>query len=66
MKTKSTSSFLEVGSYFLTKPIEIANHFNNFFIDNVKKLRNNMTNIDHDISYLLIKMKIMKNNKLKF
>lgn len=63
---KLTPSFLEVEGKFITKPIEIANYFNNHYIDKIDKLRNTMPNIDNNISYLLIKNKIMNDKNCTF
>lgn len=56
--TKSSPSYLEVQGNFITKPTDIANHFNNYFIEKVEKLSINMPNRDNSISYLLEKMKL--------
>lgn len=65
-KNKLTPSFLEVEGGFITKPSEIANHFNEYFIGKIDKLRNDMPDTDNNISHLLIKNEIMKDNNCKF
>ena len=64
--TKPTPSFLEINGQFLTKPAEIANHLNTYFIDKVGNLRKGMPNLSNERSYLLIKNKIMKGKTCLF
>lgn len=47
--SKPTPSSLEVEGNFLTKPVDIANHFNNYLIGKVNHLRHNMPKIDNEI-----------------
>lgn len=47
---RSTPSFLETEGHFLTKPTEIANYLNNYFIKKIDDLRNNFQDIDNVIN----------------
>ena len=63
-RPKSTSTYLEVEGTFLTKPLQIANYFNDYFLDKVNNLRRNQTiNINYTF---LINDLIMKNKKCTF
>lgn len=44
----------------MTKPLDIANYFNNYFNCKVNKLRNEMDQTNNKQSYDLIKDKIMR------
>ena len=65
-KTKSTSTYLEVEGTFLTKPVQIANYLNDYFLDKVKHLRRNMNQTINSNSTSLINDLIMKNKKCTF
>ena len=42
IRRSKTSSFIEVDGKLITKPIDIANHFNNYFkckVDLIRKMR---------------------------
>lgn len=66
-KSKTTCpSFIEANGLFITKPLEIANHFNNFFIEKVEKLRIGMKSSEGELSKKLIKETIMKNKGCTF
>lgn len=52
--TKSTSSYLETRGQFLTKPKDIANHLNSYFITKIDKLKNTVQSNNTDVSYTLI------------
>ena len=41
--TKPTQSYLETEEGFLTKPVEIANHLNNYFMTKIDKLESSIT-----------------------
>jgi hypothetical protein len=41
-KKNGCASFVEANGVFLTKPLDIANYFNDFFTNNVKNIRQNM------------------------
>ncbi len=66
-KNKNNPSFLEANDKFITKPSEIANYLNDYFISKLENLRESMPNLSNDISHLLIRNKIMngRNSKLK-
>lgn len=59
-KNKDNPLFLEAGDKFITKPVEIANYLNDYFISKLDKLKENMPNLSDDISHLLIRNEIMK------
>lgn len=65
-KSSTSSSFIQSDGVFITKPYEIANYFNNFFIGKVDKLRNNMQSSDGAVSNKLISNGIMENNNCHF
>lgn len=52
--TKSVTSCLETGGVFLTKPKDIADHLNNYFVDKVDKLKSTVQCINMDLSDRLI------------
>ena len=52
--TKSTPSYLEVGGEFFTKPKDIANHLNSYFITKIDKLKSTVLPNNTDLSYTLI------------
>ena len=56
----SSPSFIEVDGSFITKPFDIANHFNDYFTGKVDKLRSEMTILNSQPSYLCIEGLIMK------
>ena len=52
--TKSSPSYLETGGEFLTKPKDIANHLNNYFINKIDKLKSTVQHNDTDLADRLI------------
>jgi hypothetical protein len=50
-KTNSTPSFIKSDALFITKPFDVANYFNDFFIDKVGKLRQEMPSTNSEASY---------------
>ena len=65
-KPNSTASFIDTGESFLTKPSEIADYFNSFFINKVDKLRSEMSSTSNASSYSNIEQKIMKGKNCQF
>jgi len=64
-RTTGRASFVESEGMFLTKPSDIANYFNDFFINRVYALRQNMGNTDSN--YLqLIKNNVMLDKSCTF
>ncbi len=51
---KSIPSFLETGGEFLSKPNDIANHLNNYFINKIDMLKNTVQHKNKDLSVRLI------------
>lgn len=50
-KPNSPPSFIDVYGSFITKPLDIANHFNYYFTSKVEKLRSEMTILNSELSY---------------
>lgn len=65
-KPNSTPTFIDTGESFLTKPCEIADYFNSFFINKVDKSRNEMTSTRNASSYSNIEQKIMTDKNCHF
>ena len=59
-------AYLEVEGKFISKPLNIANYFNDYFHTKVNNLRRNMTQVNDISSFTLIKDLIMKNKNCKF
>ena len=55
-----TNSFIEINGAFLTKPVDIANYFNNYFTNKFENLRVQMTPSDVSFSCTLIENCIAK------
>lgn len=58
-RNTSTPSYIESEGVFITKPLEIANYFNDYFTGKVEKLRQEMPNSNCEASYAHIRDKIM-------
>lgn len=65
-RPKSCPAYLEVEGNFLTKPVQIANYFIDYFYDKVNNLRRNMQQTSNCTSTTLISNLIMKDKKCKF
>ena len=61
-----TNSLIENNGTFLTKPVEIANYFNNYFVIKVDGLRKGLMPVDGTSSCTLIEKCMMKNKNCKF
>jgi hypothetical protein len=44
-KTNSTPYFIKLNGLFITKPFDVANYFNDYFISKVGKFRQEMATI---------------------
>ena len=64
--SQQTHSFIEINGAFLTKPVDIANYFNNYFTSKVENLRAIMTPSDGSSSCALIENYIMKEKNCQF
>ena len=53
-KTNWSPSFIESDGLFITKPFDIANYFNDYFIGKVGKLRQEMPTMNNEPSYSCI------------
>lgn len=62
----SVSSFIEADGLFITKPFDIAKHFNNFFVDKISKLRHDMQPTNTKPSYSCIMDQIIKDEHCSF
>ena len=60
------NSFIEIDRSFITKPYEIANYFNNYFINKVDRLRNDMCTTSNKGSNDRIKKSIMNGRVCMF
>ena len=58
-KMAKTPSFIELNGEFITKPSDIANYFNNYFLSKVNTLRNQMLPVSGGLSKAIIKNHIM-------
>ena len=47
-------SFIETEGKFITKPADIANHFNDYFTNKVDKLRNAMGAVEDTVSHQIV------------
>ena len=56
-------SFIESGEGFITKPQEIVNYFNNYFISKVDNIRNGMLPANSHLSESIIQNDIMKDKE---
>ena len=65
-KTKSTPSFIESIGLIITKPFDVANYFNDYFIGKVGKRRQEMPTTNSEQFYSCIKKRIMKEKHCKF
>lgn len=65
-KSNSTTSFIESEGAFITKPLDIANYFNDYFMGKVSTLRQGMPTSSCESSYLCIKKQIMKDKNCTF
>jgi hypothetical protein len=65
-KANSAPSFIEADGLFLSKPFDIANHFNNFFVDKTSKLNHYMQTTNAEPSYSCIWNQIMKDKRCSF
>ena len=54
-----TPSFIELNGEFITKPSDIANYFNNYFLSKVNTLRNQMLPVSGGLSKAIIQNHIM-------
>ena len=59
-KANSAPSFIESDGSFVTKPTDIANYFNYFFIVKISKLRQDMPAKNVDTTHPSISDQIMK------
>ena len=65
-KGKLSSSFIESDGSFITKPTDIANYFNDFFIGKISKLRHDMPATNADTTHPSISDQIMKDKHCHF
>ena len=65
-KSNPTPSFIEVEGTYLTKPVDIANYFNDYFTNKVCKLRQEMPTPHCEPLYSCIQDKIMNDKKCSF
>lgn len=65
-KSNLTTSCIEVEGSFITKPVDIANYFNDYFIDKVCKLRQKMPTSYCESNYLCISEEIMNDKNCSF
>lgn len=63
---RSTPSFLESCGHFITKPVDIANHLNNYFCDKIEKLRGDMEQTNNTKAEILITNNIMAGKTCSF
>ena len=54
-----TPSFIELNGEFITKPSDIANYFNNYFLSKVNTLQNQMLPVSGGLSRAIIQNHIM-------
>lgn len=54
-KNKTNPSFLGADDKFITKPVAIANHANDYFISKLGQLRENMPHLSNNTYHPLIK-----------
>ena len=65
-KIGKVPSFIEVEGIFITRPVDIANYFNSFFINKVNTIRDQMLPVSDGLSDSIIKNKIMKDKVCNF
>lgn len=65
-KKPTCTSLVESEGVYLTKPLNISNYFNNYFVNKVIKLRENMDINDNSKSNMLIQKHITNNKKCSF
>lgn len=65
-KSNTPISFIQSEGKYITKPDDIANHFNDFFKNKVDKLREGQQSSDGSLSRTLIKKEIMKDKSCLF
>lgn len=65
-KKGKTPAFIESGEGFITKPQEIADYFNNYFISKVDKIRNDTLPANSQLSESIIQNDIMKDKECRF
>jgi hypothetical protein len=61
-----TPSFIELNGEFITKPSDIANYFNNYFLSKVNTLRNQMLPVSGGLSRAIIQNHIMCGKDCEF
>ena len=61
-----TPSFIEADGSFITKPLHIANYFNDFFVRKIENLKNETTSLHNNFSIQLINNKIMNDKDCEF
>ena len=65
-KANSAPSFIESDGSFITKPTDIANYFNEFFIGKISKFRYEMPATNTDTTHPSISDQIMKDKHCNF
>ena len=65
-KANSALSLIESDGSFITKPTDIANYFNDFFIGKISKLRDDMPATNADTTHPSISDQIMKDKNCTF
>lgn len=66
-KSSATPSFIEVEGSFITKPVDVANYFNDYFINKVCKLRQEMSTVGESLnSHIQNKIMFGKNCAFEF
>ena len=65
-KANSAPSFIESDGSFITKPTDIAKHFNYFFIGKISKLRDDIPATNADTTHPSISDQIIKDNNCTF
>jgi hypothetical protein len=65
-KANSAPSFIESDGSFTTKPADLANYFNYFFIGKISKLRDDMPATNADTTHPSISDQIMKDRNCTF
>ena len=59
-KTNSDPSFIESDGSFITKPTDVSNYFNDFFIGKMSKCRHDMPATNTDTTHPSLSDQIMK------
>lgn len=65
-KIVKVPSFIEVEGKFISRPVDIANYLDNFFMNKVNTIRDQMLPVSGGLSDSIIKRKIMKDNVCNF